>query len=202
MADEKNKTVSVDNKNPDIIMEAVISFLSIFMPITLVKRVLSLVLIAVGLDNQNIHRLTGYGDSTIRKLRSDMRKKSISELLVIRGGGRKAKSDGIENDILNELEKGNYHTQQQIADMVKEKFNVTMSVSAVSRLLKKNGIKRLKCGSLPAKADTTAQNKFYHDTLHPLMKEAEEGNLVLLFYGCLPFCPRLRLPWIHIWSSS
>lgn len=79
----------------------------------------------------------GYGDSTIRKLRSDMRKKSISELLVIRGGGRKTKSDGIENDILNELEKGNYHTQQQIADMVKEKFNVTMSVSAVGRLLKK-----------------------------------------------------------------
>ena len=137
MTDEKNKTVSVDNKNPDIIMEAVISFLSIFMPITLVKRVLSLVLIAAGLDNKNIHRLTGYGDSTIRKLRSDMRKKSISELLVIRGGGRKTKSDGIENDILNELEKGNYHTQQQIADMVKEKFNVTMSVSAVSRLLKK-----------------------------------------------------------------
>lgn len=137
MTDEKNKTVSVDNKNPDIIMEAVISFLSIFMPITLVKRVLSLVLIAAGLDNKNIHRLTGYGDSTIRKLRSDMRKKSISELLVIRGGGRKTKSDGIENDILNELEKGNYHTQQQIADMVKEKFNVTMSVSAVGRLLKK-----------------------------------------------------------------
>lgn len=137
MTDEKNKTVSVDNKNPDIIMESVISFLSIFMPITLVKRVLSLVLIAAGLDNKNIHRLTGYGDSTIRKLRSDMRKKSISELLVIRGGGRKTKSDGIENDILNELEKGNYHTQQQIADMVKEKFNVTMSVSAVGRLLKK-----------------------------------------------------------------
>ena len=137
MTDEKNKTVSVDNKNPDIIMEAVISFLSIFMPITLVKRVLSLVLIAAGLDNKNIHRLTGYGDSTIRKLRSDMRKKSISELLVIRGGGRKTKSDGIENDILKEIEKGNYHTQQQIADMVKEKFNVTMSVSAVGRLLKK-----------------------------------------------------------------
>ena len=96
-------------------MESVISFLSIFMPITLVKRVLSVVLIAAGLDNKNIHRLTGYGDSTIRKLRSDMRKKSISELLVIRGGGRKAKSNGIENDILNELEKGNYHTQQQIA---------------------------------------------------------------------------------------
>ena len=137
MADEKNKTVCIDNQNPDIIMEAVIAFLAVFMPITLVKRVLSLVLIAASVDNKNIHRLTGYGDSTIRKLRSDMRKKSISELLVIRGGGRKAKSDGIEKDILNEIEKGNYHTQQQIADMIKEKFNVKMSVSAVGKLLKK-----------------------------------------------------------------
>ena len=137
MCDEKNITISNNNNNPDIIMDAVISFLAVFMPITLVKRVLSLVLIAAGLDNKNIHILTGYGDSTIRKLRSDLRKKSISELLVIRGGGRKAKSDGIEKEILNELEKENYHTHKQIADMIKEEFNITMSVTAVSRFLKK-----------------------------------------------------------------
>lgn len=46
-------------------------------------------------------------------------KKSILEFLVIRGGDRKAKFDVIENDILNELEKGNYHTHKQIADMIK-----------------------------------------------------------------------------------
>ena len=77
-------------------MEAVISFLAIFMPITLVKRVLSLVLIAAGIDNKNINRLTGYGECTIRKLKSDMRKKSLSEILTIRGGGRKAKSADVE----------------------------------------------------------------------------------------------------------
>ena len=132
----KDKTVSVDN-NPDIIMEAVISFLTVFIPITLVKRMLSLVLIAAGLDNENIHSLTGYGGSTIRKLRSDLRKKSIQDILVIRGGGRKAKSSGIESDILSELEHGNYHTRQQVADMIKDKFGISMSVSAVGKLLKK-----------------------------------------------------------------
>jgi len=186
MFKDKNETVSVDN-NSDVIMKAVISFLAVIIPITLVKRVLSLVLIAAGLDNKNIHKLTGFADSTIRKLRSDMRKKSITELLVIRGGGRKAKSAGIENEILNEIEKENYHTRQQIADMIKEKFNITMSVTAVSRLLKKHGFKRLKCGSLPAKADTTAQNKFYEDILHPLMKKAEQGNIALLFMDASHF---------------
>ena len=71
----KMETSSNENTNSDVIMEAVISFLAIFMPITLVKRVLSLVLIAAGIDNKNINRLTGYGESTIRKLKSDMRKK-------------------------------------------------------------------------------------------------------------------------------
>ena len=90
-----------------------------------------------GFDNKNINRLTKYGESTIQKLQSDMRKKSLSALLTIRGGGRKATSAGIEKEILNELEKGNYHTRQQVADMIKERFNITVSVTAVSRLLKK-----------------------------------------------------------------
>ena len=77
----KIETSSNENKNSDVIMEAVISFLAIFMPITLVKRVLSLVLIAAGIDNKNINRLTGYGESTIRKLKSDMRKKVCRKFL-------------------------------------------------------------------------------------------------------------------------
>ena len=89
------------------------------------------------IDNKNINRLTGYGESTIRKLKSDMRKKSLSEILTIRGGGRKAKSADVEKEILDEIEKGNYHTRQQIADMIKDKFNITVTVTAVSRLLKK-----------------------------------------------------------------
>ena len=77
----KMETSSNENTNSAVIMEAVISFLAIFMPITLVKRVLSLVLIAAGIDNKNINRLTGYGESTIRKLKRDMCKKSLSEIL-------------------------------------------------------------------------------------------------------------------------
>ena len=75
MMNDKIETCCEENSNSDVIMKAVISFLAIFMPITLVKRVLSLVLIAAGIDNKNINRLTGYGESTILKLKSDMRKK-------------------------------------------------------------------------------------------------------------------------------
>ena len=46
MMNDKIETCCEENSNSDVIMKAVISFLAIFMPITLVKRVLSLVLIA------------------------------------------------------------------------------------------------------------------------------------------------------------
>ena len=45
----------------------------------------------------------------------------ITEILTIRGGDRKAKSADVEKEILDETEKGNYHTRQQLADMIKDK---------------------------------------------------------------------------------
>ena len=132
-----DKAAPAGSISSEAIMDAVISFLAVFMPITLVKRTLSLVFVAAGLDNGTIHRLTGYGHSTIRKLKADMREKSVPDLLTIRGGGRKAKSSGIEDEILSELESGNYHTRQQVADMIKDKFGISMSVSAVGKFLKK-----------------------------------------------------------------
>ena len=47
---DKIETNSNENNNSDVIMKAVMLFLAVFMPITLVKRVLSLVLIAAGID--------------------------------------------------------------------------------------------------------------------------------------------------------
>ena len=132
-----DKAAPAGSISSEAIMDAVISFLAVFMPITLVRRTLSLVLIAAGLDNGTIHRLTGYGHSTIRKLKADMREKSVPDLLTIRGGGRKAKTSGIEDEILSELESGNYYTRQQVADMIKDKFGISMSVSAVGKFLKK-----------------------------------------------------------------
>jgi transposase len=55
------------------------------------------------------------------------------------------------------------------------------------QLPKKNEIKRLKCGSLPAKADPAAQRTFYEKTLHPLMQKAINGKITLLFVDASHF---------------
>lgn len=125
--------------NPINVIETVMNFLKLFMPETLVKRVLSIILISAGLENSRITELTGYCDRSVRGLRKKMAEGDISGFLTIGGGGRKAKTAGIENEILAELEKGNYHTRQQIADMIYEKYHITISQSAVGKFLKKTG---------------------------------------------------------------
>jgi len=124
--------------NPSLITRAVIQFLQMFMSETLAKRVVSLILIAVGTPNLQITELTGMSDRSIWNLKKDIHGGDIDSLFTTeRGGGRPGKAKGIEGAIAEELEKNNYHTRQQVADMILDKFGISMSVSAVGKLLKK-----------------------------------------------------------------
>ncbi len=66
-----------------------------------------------------------------------MAPETMDGLLEVKGGGRKRKLVDVEEQIIGELEKGNYHTRQQVADMVWEKFQIKVSLPAIGRLLKK-----------------------------------------------------------------
>ena len=124
--------------NPNLITIAIIQFLQVFMSETLAKRIVSMVLIVVSVPNPRITELTGMSDRCIWNLKKDISNNEIDSLFSTdRGGGRPGKAKGIENDITEELEKNNYHNRQQVADMIFEKFGVSMSVSAVGKLLKK-----------------------------------------------------------------
>jgi transposase len=125
--------------NPDLIAKTVIQFLQIFMPETLVKRIVGLLFIAVGLSNARITELCGISDRNIWVLKRAIHDGNLDRLFAIErgGGGRPGKAKGIESAVAEELEKCSYHTRQQVADMIQEKFGISMSVSAVGKLLKK-----------------------------------------------------------------
>jgi hypothetical protein len=63
---------------------------------------------------------------------------NLDDLFVVgHGSGRAGKAKGFESAIAEELGINNYHSRQQVADMILEKFGISMSVSAVGKLLKK-----------------------------------------------------------------
>ena len=126
------------NKNGLVIVKKFKEFLQLIMPMTLAKRVVAMVLLSAGVPTSYVTELTGPCDRSTRGLLKSMQEEDIESLLSIKSGsGRKSKTADVEAEIVAEIEKGNYHTRQQIADMIKEKFNVSVSVATVGRLLKK-----------------------------------------------------------------
>lgn len=95
-------------------------------------------MILAGANTKTITQMTGSCERGIRVWKNQIANGDTENLLKIGcGRGRASKFSDIEPQVLEELEKGNYQTLRQIADMVHEKFGVDVSIMAVSRLLKK-----------------------------------------------------------------
>jgi transposase len=141
----RTKTAQEQERNPETephtasvqILKMVISFLEVFMCKTLAKRIMSLVLIAAGVPNVRITELTGLCDRSIRSLKKAIAEGDTKNLFTVDGGGRKGKLADVEKEIVEEIENNNYHSRQEIADMILEKFRLKISLSAIGRFLKK-----------------------------------------------------------------
>lgn len=125
-------------ENAADILRQVMGFLQLFVPVTLAKRLVAIILLAIGMPVRDAVKLTGLCEKSMWTLKKQLREQSVSDLMVIKSGsGRRGKTDGIEKQILAELEAGSYHTRQEIADMIKDKFHIRVSRSCVGRFLKK-----------------------------------------------------------------
>ena len=119
------------------IIKKVINFLKVFMPETLAKRIVSMILLAVGVEKTRITELTGLCSRSIHSLKKAMETGEVENQFKIGGGGRKRKLQNVETAVIEEVEQNNYHSLQQIADMIYEKHSIKISAKTVGRLLKK-----------------------------------------------------------------
>ncbi len=125
-------------ENAADILRQVIEFLQLFMPVTLAKRLVAIILLAIGMPVMDAVGLAGLCEKSMWTLKKQLREHPVSELTVIKSdGGRKGKTAGLEKQILEELEAGNYRTRQEIADMIGDKFHIKVSRSCVGYFLKK-----------------------------------------------------------------
>ena len=110
------KSNVMEIKLPDDVadtLKQVIGFLKLFLTETLAKRLVALILLAIGIPVVDTVRLAGLSERSLWSLKKKMREVPVAELMVIKSGnGRKRKTSGIEEEILAELECNNYHTRQ------------------------------------------------------------------------------------------
>ena len=120
------------------VIKAISSYLQLFISPVIARRIISAILIIAGVRNPKITELTGLSERGICGLKNQLMNDDVDNLFEIKAGrGRKSKIKDVESQIVEEIEKGNYQTLQQIADMIKEKFEINVSLMSVSRLVKK-----------------------------------------------------------------
>jgi len=130
------KTLSQDQSAT--VIKMVLGFLSVLLTPTGAKRIVSAVLIAAGLPGTRVAELTGLCYRRVRELRGKLESEEADESIFrVDGGGRDTKAKDIESIIIEEIERNNFHSQQEIADMIASKYGIIIHRSTVSRLLKK-----------------------------------------------------------------
>lgn len=71
--------------------------------------------------------------------------------------------------------------------VMEELTGIKRNPTHVRKFLKSLGIKRLKVGSVPSKADPDEQEKFKEEKMEPRLKEAKAGKRVVLFVDAAHF---------------
>ena len=122
------------------IIEAIMKFLELFMRKTLVKRIVSMLLISLSVSDEKVTELTGLCNKSVRTLKKSMKNGETDSLFVVSGGGRKRKLKDVEEAVIEEIEKNDYRSRRQIADMIAEKYGIKVSVDTVKNMLKKTGL--------------------------------------------------------------
>ena len=122
------------------ITKAVIAFLRKFITETMAKRLVGIVLIAAGIPDSQIREATGLSAGSLHAFRKILGSGNIDGLFVVgyERSGKAPKTKGFEEAITDELNRNSYRTRQQIADMILDRFGISLSVTAVARFLKKN----------------------------------------------------------------
>ena len=185
-------TVTIDIDSAKMMIAGILGFLENFMPHTFAMRLIVFTLFLAGIPRAVISDITGCPRSTAYHYRriifSLKHPDEIKNHLVMKSGnGRPSKIADLTDQIVSFIEENTFRTLKEIASKIKEKFGVSIHVTNLNIFLKRNGIRRLKAASLPAKANPKLQRDFYDGTLHPLMEKAKAGEIQLLFMDAAHF---------------
>lgn len=78
-------------------------------------------------------------------------------------------------------------TASEAANRIKEMTGIERSTQQVRVFMKRHGLKFVKCGHMPAKANNEAQHNWVETELKPVIEAARQGNVHLFFCDAAHF---------------
>ncbi len=104
-SNQENRVLEIKlPENAADIFRQVIEFLQLFMPVTLAKRLVAVILLAIRMLVMDAVEPAGLCERSMWTLKKQLREHPVPELMVLKSGsGRKGKTAGLEKQILEEV---------------------------------------------------------------------------------------------------
>jgi transposase len=141
-------------------IKKVLSLMSKFFCMTIIKRILCVVLIAFEVEDEAIRRGLGLSYKSFKKYKTKLDSDHYVELLQMGEHRRPNELDDYKGVIFAELDSGAYRTLREIAVMIEKKTGLKRSRNRIQIFLKKNGYKPLKVGFFPGESGWRKATRF------------------------------------------
>ena len=152
------------------------------------RRIFSVYLKAVTtLSNHNIGLITGLHPNTVARYINSYSCKGFEGLLSNNYGTNQSELEPHSQSILHSLSQQPVRTACQAAERIGQMTGIKRSPQQVRTFMKRHGLRFIKCGHIPAKANKEQQHQWVTDKLQPAIAAAREGRVHLFFVDAAHF---------------
>jgi len=102
-------------------------------------------------------------------------------------GTNKSELDPYSTGILKSFTERPPMSSGEAKARIEEMTGISRGPTQIRAFMKRNGLKYLKAGHVPAKADTAKQKEWVKETLGPAIKQAQKGECYLFFMDASHF---------------
>lgn len=134
-----------------------------------------------GLSQNEIAKLAKVTTETVRNYIKEFQAGGIESLKEIKFRQQESEMALHRKTISEYFENHPIASLPQAAQVIKELSGLERSPVQVSKFLHREGLRRMKVGMIPAKADFEKQTQFLEKELEPRLEEAKEGKREVFF---------------------
>jgi len=154
------------------------------------QRLEAVYLKAIGYQHQEIGRIVGISQKTLRGYLRMYQAGGIEALKALNFNRPKSALDEHREQLKAEFEIRPAKSINEAVQRIEKLTGIRRSPTQVDKCLKNLGLKRLKVGHIPAKADPDKQKAFLEEKLDPRLEEAKQGKRHVFFVDAAHFVMR------------
>ncbi len=152
------------------------------------KRIFAIYLkVKFNYTNQSIGLITGLHYNMVAFWIKVYKQKGFEGLLINHYGTNKSELENHAENILDSFLQQPPMNTAEAKQRISEMTGISRSEQQVRAFMKRHGLKFLKCGHIPAKADNEAQHQWVETELKPVIEAAQQGNVHLFFCDAAHF---------------